>query len=275
MQATVGVALGYGIGVIVTNAAVSVAVFVGQPVTLTTQVSARVAGLLAVVYMGLIGIGVAGGVVAAWPAVRTPPADVSGWREPSNGRTGDDGWLAVVRTRMRPSLLGWRPLVPTATTLAVFIAFVIVAASTYGIVAPVAADGGATVTEPGAAHPIASQVPQAHATTLRDQGVAASPEILLLTARGDQPFMARGANFSAFASLSDARLRRGEPPTRPGDAVIGADLAQTLDVRLGERILLGGSTTPAVAYRERLPLRTDGVAVCSVLLAVLRGAASD
>ncbi|MFB6185749.1 MAG: ABC transporter permease, partial [Halobacteriaceae archaeon] len=58
--------------------------------------------------------------------------------------------------------------------------------------------------------------------------------------------MTRGANFTAFATVSNAKLIAGRKPKTPGEAVIGADLASSLGVDVNETLFLGGSTRPAV-----------------------------
>lgn len=251
MQTAVGVVFGYAVGVIVTNAAVSVAVFTGQPVALAPDISMRLAQTLLPAYGLLVGVGGVGGVVAAWPLATRPPMDITPDSVSGSGDASESR-LAGIRTRLgqavpTPTLLGWRAVLPAATTLAVFLAFTLVAVSTYGAVAPVAGGHGAAVTQPAAPHPLASEVPRDYAAALRDRGIAASPEILLLAVHDGQPYIARGANWSAFATLSDARVIRGRAPTAPGEAVIGTDLARTLDLAVGERFMVSGSTTPALA----------------------------
>jgi hypothetical protein len=61
-----------------------------------------------------------------------------------------------------------------------------------------------------------------------------------------QPYLVRGADYPAFASVSAARLVAGREPRTVDEAVIGRDLARTLDVEPGETMLLGGSVTPGV-----------------------------
>jgi len=98
----------------------------------------------------------------------------------------------------------------------------------------------------GAAHPVMSRVDADYATALRSQGIAASPEILLFEVVNNQPFLARGADYKAFAAVTNATLVRGQTPKTPPEAVIGEDLATSLEVGVGDSLLLGGSNHPAV-----------------------------
>jgi len=239
LQTGVGVAAGYAVGVIVPNAAVNAAVFLGQSTTLSLRVTRPLVAVLGPAYLALVVVGTLGGALAALPAVRAQPADLTGRAVRTGAGSRLPGFL-------RTSLLDWRAVVPTATTLAVFVVVAVLAASTAGVVAPLAGGDGATVTEPGAAHPFASDVPESYATELRVQGVDASAEILALGLTDGTPYVARGANVSAFATVTGADVAEGRAHRRPGEAVVGADLARTLDVSVGDALVVGGSTRPAL-----------------------------
>lgn len=152
-----------------------------------------------------------------------------------------------VRARLEPRVLDYRAAVPTAAALSVFAAAVLLVAGLAATLAPLAATDAGAVTQPGSAHPISSRVDAGTATALRAQGVAASPEILLLSVSDGRPFLARGANYSAFAAVAGASLVRGERPTGRREAAIGRDLARALGVGVGDTVLLGGTTRPRVA----------------------------
>lgn len=251
----VGVALGYAVGVILVNAAVNLAVFLGLPVALDVSVTSRVAELVAPTLVAAVVVAGAAGVLAAWPAVRGPPlADGSATRRSGDGdaptrRRGDGD--ASVRHRLgdllTPTLLDRRALVPTAATLATFVVFVVVVAGIAGVLGPLTAGGTATVTEPDAPHPIASRVPATVADDLRDRGIDASGELLLFQASDGRPYTVRGANFSAFRTVTDARIVAGRQPRRPDEAVVGAGLARTLGLERGDAVPLGGITRQRVA----------------------------
>lgn len=231
----VGTALGYALGVIVTNLAVNIAVAVGLPTSLSTRVTADAVRFLLPTYAGVVVVGGCATLVALQPELKRAPADIT----TSTGTYRLSG--------LRPRLLSERTAIPTAATLAAFVTFLFVVAGMATVAGPLASANGATITEPGTPHPIASQVPANYAEPLRDRGIAASPEILLFGVRDGQPFPARGANYTAFAQLSDAQLVAGREPTAPDEAVIGTDLAETLGVEVGDRILIGGSVDEAVA----------------------------
>jgi ABC-type lipoprotein release transport system permease subunit len=259
----VGVALGYAVGVIATNAAVNVAVATGLPTSLAVEVSPRAVRVLVPLFAALVAVGIGSGVAAAWRAARAPPGSLT---DPVGGQATDTGGgaLARIREAARPRILGWRPLVPTAATLTAFVLFVGLAAGLAGVAAPISGgsgpagglvDAGAaasttTIVQPGSTHPVSSQLPEGYADALRTQGADASPEILLFEVVDGQPVPARGANYTDFARVTDADLVRGRAPQRSDEAIVGADAAATLDLAVGDRILLGGSTRPAVTRVE-------------------------
>jgi ABC-type lipoprotein release transport system permease subunit len=231
---TVGVALGYALGVIAVNAAVNLAVFLGLPIALPVTVTARVAGVLALFCLGIVFTGAASGGVAASSTVRGPPLDTAA--------RDDTGVAARLPSRLRLTFLDWRAVVPMAATLSTFVAFVVLVAAIWGVATPLTAAGDATITESDAVHPFASNVPETYAGALRNRGVNASAEILILETRDGQPYAARGVNFSAFASVTETKLVSGRTPNRVDEAIVGADLATTLNVRPGDNITLGGHT---------------------------------
>jgi ABC-type lipoprotein release transport system permease subunit len=239
---TMGVALGYAIGVIMANSAVNVAVAVGLPTALPVSVTGEVVRVLGPLYVGLGGIGLLAGLVAAYPVATCPPGAVTGRTTPASG-----SWLPKWASL---EVLSWRTLVPTTATLTTFVVFVVLVAGIAGAAGPVFASDDVTITEPGSTHPINSKVPATYAMALEQQDIDASAEILLFEAVEGQPFPARGAEFSAFANLTAADLIAGDSPTATDEAVIGRGLARTLDVGVGDTLTLGGSTRSGVAHVE-------------------------
>lgn len=258
--AAVGVALGFAVGVVLTNVAVSVAVFLGRPVTLSPRLTAGFAAPLLASYLGIVATGAVGGVLAALPVVRRPPGRVARAEEVTKGSgvatgsgvpTGSERPKATPRFRgmlaaLRPSLLDWRAFVPTAATLSAFLVFAVIAASTFAVVAPLATADGPTIAEPGTTSPLDSSVPEAYADQIRAKGIAASPELIVPAVDDGRSYVVRGADFEAFATVSDAELVAGRPPTDPGEAVVGRDLARRFDLSVGDRLTVGGATMPAV-----------------------------
>jgi len=236
----VGVALGYAGGVILPSVAVNAAVFLGLPTSLAVTVTPTVARLVAGVAVLTVGIGTGAGLVAAWPALRRP---VAGLGEGQSTRNG-------AHSRLVPHLLAPATVVPTGATLTAFVLFVTIIAGIGGVVAPLSGTGGATVVEPDAVHPIASDVPEGYAAGLRSRGIAASPEILGFTAAGGRPLLVRGVNATAFTEVTDARLAGGTYPESRTEALVGADLARTRGIEVGDRVFIGGSTTPAITEVE-------------------------
>ncbi|WP_101297145.1 ABC transporter permease [Halegenticoccus soli] len=246
LLALVGVVLGYAFGVIVTSATINAAIYAGFPISMDATVTPRVLRVVLPMLASLVAVGALAGALAAYPATTRPPATLGSLNTPASRgrkREGESG----LRAAFTPRLLGWRTLVPTTTTLAVFALIVVLSASISGTIAPLATADTGTVTEAGAAHPINSRVDAGYASVLRSQGIEASPEIIVAQVRDGRPYMVRGANYSAFASVTDARLVEGRQPRHPGEAVIGSDLAKTLGVEVGDTVTLGGSTSPSVA----------------------------
>ncbi|MEF8841314.1 MAG: FtsX-like permease family protein [Haloarculaceae archaeon] len=245
-----GVALGYALGVVVASGAVTVAVAVGLPTTLSVRVSSRAVGVLVPLYGALLAVGVVAGAAAVRPAVRRPPGRLTDDVSPTSA--DDEGRWTVLSapdglpSALSPSLLRWRALVPTTAALSAFVAFVVVVAGLAGTAAPVVSAGGVTVTEPGAAHPVASNVPEGYAAALRTRGIDASAEILLFEVVDGRPLPARGAAFGPFANVTDAELLQGEPHGNPHEATVGRDLARSLGVDVGDALTLGGSTRSAL-----------------------------
>lgn len=239
----VGVVAGYAGGVIVTNAAVSLAVTAGAPTTLSLRVTPAVVRVIGPVLLGLVSVGGGAAALATLPAVTAAPAAVSG--HPTSRSTRGEGERELW-SRVTPELLDTTAVVPTAATLSVFVAMALVAVALGGMLAPLASAEQSTVVQSGAAHPVSSRVDADYARLLRESRQRASPEILVFSAVDGQVFLTRGANYSAFAAVTDARLTAGRPPQGPGEAVVGTDLATGLGIDANETLLLGGSNRPAV-----------------------------
>jgi ABC-type lipoprotein release transport system permease subunit len=237
MIGAVGAALGYAIGVILPNAAVSVAVAAGEPVSLPLTVTRRAVPVLATAVTGPVVISVVAGGLAAVPAATRPPGQIEGSHAPGGARP-DRVWPSW----LTPDLLDWRLVWPTTATLAAFVVLGTIAAGLGAAFAPVAAPDSSTVVEPSAPHPLTSEVPAGYADVLAEQGIPASGEILLLEVVDGRPFIAVGAEHERYAAVHDASLAAGRAPAGPGEAVIGASLATALDVDIGDRLVLGGST---------------------------------
>lgn len=256
----VGVALGYAVGVIATNLAVNLAVTTGLPTSLAVRVSPRAVRVLVPLFAGLVAVGLGSGIAASWRAARIAPGRlVESVAERVSGGERAGGLFGSVREAIRPSLLGWRPLVPTAATLTAFVLFAALAVGLAGVAAPLSGGTGpvggltgdagpetTTIVEPGSTHPVSSSLPAGYADALRTRGAAASPEILLFEAVDGAAVPARGANYTAFARVTGAELTEGRAPRDEREAVLGRDMAATLDLAVGDRLLLGGSTRTAV-----------------------------
>jgi ABC-type lipoprotein release transport system permease subunit len=248
----VGVLAGAAAGVVLTNAAVNAVVFAGLPTTLSLQVTPRAAGLLGPALLAVLGVGAAAGTAATLPAARASPGVLARRAE---GATTDGGGLLpfdrlptpAVPERLRPELLPAKAIVPTAATLAVFIAVVLVALTMASTVAPLSTPDETAVVQSGSGNPWSSRVDADYATALRGSGVDASPEVLVFSVVNEDPFLTRGVEFDAFATVSDASLVRGRAPQVPEEAVVGQGLARSTDLDVGETFALGGGNRPSFA----------------------------
>ncbi|ODR79637.1 hypothetical protein BG842_12400 [Haladaptatus sp. W1] len=244
----VGIALGYALGIIVTRGVVNAAVAVGLRISLSPSVTPAVLRVLLPGFACLLFAGVAAGVLAVRPATKTPPSHLQQLYSQRGGATSETRWSKVagrVPSVVDTTVLQWRAVVPAATILTIFVLIVLLVGSLVGVLAPLATTSGGTVTEPGAPYPMASRIDAGYADLLRQQGVTASPEIIVVQLRDGQPYLARGANWSSFAGVSNATLIDGRAPRDKYDAVIGRDLARTLNVGIGDNLTLGGASSPA------------------------------
>ncbi|GKZ14749.1 FtsX-like permease family protein [Haladaptatus sp. T7] len=243
----VGIALGYALGIIVTRGVVNAAVAAGLRISLSPSVTPAVLRVLLPGFACLLFAGVAAGVLAVRPATKTPPSHLQQLYS-QRGGTSETRWSKVagrVPSVVDTTVLQWRAVVPAATILTIFVLIVLLVGSLVGVLAPLATTSGGTVTEPGAPYPMASRIDAGYADLLRQQGVTASPEIIVVQLRDGQPYLARGANWSSFAGVSNATLIDGRAPRDKYDAVIGRDLARTLNVGVGDSLTLGGASSPA------------------------------
>lgn len=243
LLASLGCGLGFGIGVVAIRAVVQIAIHLGMTFSLDPSVSPAVVRIVLPMMCCLVGTAMLAGASAAWSTVTRPPSQLNhDNRHPSVIRTEQESWMGVC---VLPRLLSWRAVIPTATTLTVFALIVLLSGSLAGVLAPLATASTGTVTEPGAPYPMASRIDTQYATALRDQGLNASPEIIAVQVADGRPYLARGANYSAFAAVSNAKLVDGHPPRSSREAVIGRDLSRTVNITIGDTVLVGGGTSPA------------------------------
>lgn len=229
LLAAVGAAVGYAIGVIVVAGAVNIAVVIGLPTSLDPRITADVAVILAPIVGTIPVIGTVAGGLAAWPAVRKPPAAI--------GRTKSRGFPVLSPRVLQPQVI-----IPTTATLAAFAVFALLFFAGVGVLVPMLGGGEAVVTQPGSTHPVSSQVPAAYTAAFESQGIAASAEILLFGVVDNRAIPIRGAIYDDFAAVSDATIETGRPPAAPDEAILGTGAAQTLEVTPGDDLPLGGST---------------------------------
>ncbi len=229
----IGVTLGYALGVILPNAALSAAVFLGLPTALDLRLTSQALYVLGPTYVGLVLLSAVAGMLASWSAVRSPPAQLS----------------TTVEGPRSPGLLllDWRTLVPTTATLSVFLSILFVTSTLAMTAAPVVMADSTTISEPGVAHPVNSELPAEYANTLHADDIDASAEIIGFAVVDNQPFLTRGVEYDDFEAVTDADLEDGRAHEAPDEAVIGVSLAQTLDIDVGESLTVGGSTADGVS----------------------------
>lgn len=238
----VGVICGIIIGIGVTRGVIAVAGYVEIPVslqiTLTPTLLTTIAQLSGVLFIA----GITAGIIASWPVSRGDPTTID---DNSTQYT-----LSLFNSRESIftdlTFIRWRAAIPTTATLSVFILVVFLILSTATAVAPLATTTSGTIVESGAPHPLNSRIETGYAETLRTQEISASPEILYAQQYGEHPYLARGANFTAFQKITDVRVVRGHSPAGPTEAIIGKSLSNTLDVSVGESMIVTGSVSPGV-----------------------------
>jgi len=265
-----GVALGAGVGVATTLAAIRIADLLGVPVSLSPALTPGVARTVGPLLGALVGAGVVAGAGAAVSAIRPPPgrlgvatggaprragATERGGRPVGRGRrlarwrrirARIESGSARFWERVEPTVLGTRTVLPTTVSLTVFVLIVLLLGAYVGSFAPLTTTQSGTVMEAGATNPLNSRISVEYASLLRERGVEASPEVLYAQVRDGQPYLVRGANYSAFVAVTDVTLTAGRPPDSPDEAVVGESLARTLDLRRGDAITLGGSVSPGI-----------------------------
>ncbi len=244
--ALAGVLLGYAAGVIVTRFLVNAVIYSGMQISLNPTVTSESVRLLVPILAGFVAIGGVAGVAAAWPTVRPPPGNLTTTESKTEPASTSTTRVGRIRAALTTGLLNWRSIVPATTTLTIFALVILLSGSLLGAVAPLASTSSGTISEPGASYPMASRIDTQYASVLRSQGLTASPEILVVQVRNGQPFLARGAEYRSFETVSDASLVRGRQPKTKYEAVIGRDLAATLDLSVGDSVTVGGATTPSV-----------------------------
>jgi ABC-type lipoprotein release transport system permease subunit len=72
-----------------------------------------------------------------------------------------------------------------------------------------------------------------------------SPEVYVFCVQRDNPIVVRGVNASAFLEIEDAQIIEGDM-FDDRSAMIGEGFSKLLDVQMGDRILLTGSTSPSI-----------------------------
>lgn len=238
----IGVFCGVIIGLGITRGVVAIAGHAGVPVSL--QVTFTPTLLMRIIQLSgvLLIAGIVAGLIAGWSVIRVDPAQI-----------GDDSkrdtirlfkYLYTVYAELK--FIRWRTAIPTIMTLSVFILVIFLTMATATAVAPLVTTSTGTIVESGAAHPLNSRVDVSYAETLRAQGISASPEVLYAQRYDGHSYLARGANFTAFQRVSDVRVVDGHPPTTSNEAIVGQSLSNTLNVSVGESLLVTGSVSPGV-----------------------------
>ncbi len=205
----VGVVCGIIIGVGITRGVIAVAGYIGIPVSLQITLTSTLLTTIVQISGVLFIAGITAGIIASWPITRGDPAKIGNSSTQHTTGLFDseyDGFTDLTFIR-------WRAAIPTTATLSVFILVVFLIMSTATAVAPLVTTTSGTIVESDAPHPLNSRIETKYAETLRTQGIQASPEILYAQRYGEHPYLARGANFTAYQKVTDVRVVKGYPPT--------------------------------------------------------------
>lgn len=247
LLALVGVFGGFLIGSVTPPLVVALANWAGLSVTLEPRLTWPILRVLIPMLSVLVIVGALAGVLAARPAATVAPTALQGL----SGQRQTIPLVHQLTTRLpsslSPTLLDWRTLIPTGATLAVFILLVLLIGGIGAAAAPLDTTETGTVTSADASHPIDSRLDVETADAFRAEGIDASPELMIGQVNDGESYLARGANYSDFAAVTDAELIDGHEPTAPDEAVIGSNLAETQDVSVGETRTLGGSDRPGIS----------------------------
>lgn len=244
LLALVGVFGGFLIGIVTPPLVVALAGWAGLSVTLEPRLTWPILRVLIPMLTVLVTVGALAGVLAARPAVTAAPTALQGL---SGQRKTTPRSTTRIPSSLSPTLLDWRTLIPTGATLTVFILLVLLIGGIGAAAAPLDTTETGTVTSADASHPIDSRLDIETADAFRAEGIDASPELMLGQVNDGESYLARGANYSDFATVTDAELVDGHEPTAPDEAVIGSNLAETQNVSVGETRTLGGSDRPGVS----------------------------
>lgn len=261
LLAFVGVLSGFLAGVVITHLSIALATWAGISLTLEPQLTPSILRILIPMLVVLVLVGCLAGILAARPAVNVPPAAL----QSNAGQRPTPPIIQRLPIRLpssfSPTLLDWRVFVPTGATLAVFILLVLLIGGLGTAIAPLQATQSGTLTSADASHPIDSRLDVEVADAFHAEGIDASSEVILAQVHDGQPYLARGANYSDFATVTNAELIDGHAPTAPNEAVVGQSLAESQNLTIGDTRTLGGSDNPGVARVTIVGIyETDGLA---------------
>ncbi|KYH24953.1 FtsX-like permease family protein [Halalkalicoccus paucihalophilus] len=261
LLAFVGVLSGFFVGVVVTHLSIALATWAGISITLEPRLTPSVLRILVPMLAMLVLVGCIAGILAARPAVNVPPTAL----QSHAGQRSNPPVIRRLTTHLpssfSPTLLDWRILIPTGATLTVFILLVLLIGGLGTAIAPLQTTQSGTLTSADATHPIDSRLDVEVADAFHAEGINASPEVVLAQVHDGQPYLARGANYSDFAAVTNAELVEGHAPTAPDEAVVGQSLAESQDLTVGDTRTLGGSDSPGVARVTIVGVyETDGLA---------------
>lgn len=247
LLAFVGVLSGFLIGVVVTHLSIALATWAGISITLEPRLTPSVLRIIAPMLVVLVLVGCLAGILAARPAVKAPPTALQSAAGQRSAPPVIERLTSYLPSSLSPTLLDWRVLVPTGATLTVFILLVLLIGGLGTAIAPLQTTQSGTLTSADASHPMDSRLDIDVADAFHAEGIEASPEVVLAQVHDGQPYLARGANYSDFAAVTNAELVDGHEPTAPDEAVVGQGLAESQNLAVGDTRTLGGGSDPGVA----------------------------
>jgi len=262
-----GAVFGYAFGVIAVSAILNVGTYFGTLTTLDVSGSTTDWLLIGAMLCAVVLIGAVAGALSVVRTAFAPPGTLM--RSGARG-VSTEGVVGRFREVLGVRVVGLRTFVPMTATLTVLVAIGVISVSVGLTLAPIAGATDGVVMSPDASYPLESEVDRDLANSFRDEGVPASPEVLLPQVRDGQGYVLRGVNYTAYTRVSDVRIIEGEAPTRNDHAVIGTGLAETLDIDVGDNVTVGGGTSFGI---ERVTVvgRFDGAGYLDDQLVVSLG----
>lgn len=146
---------------------------------------------------------------------------------------------------LRPSLASWRLLIPLVAAALILSASLGVVFGVVDLPGQLFGHDDQRVIADASGNPLRGNVdpfPGFHLGGV-DGFEGASPEIFAPTVIQGEPVMARGVSWPQLSQLEPVEITDGRAPRQPGEAALGARLANRVDVQTGDRLTLPAAYT--------------------------------